>query len=392
MFYYVVQFFIGIVKWVQWLVLACCPPFVRWLVNRTYKKSGIYINGKHPWDLQVHNPKFYLRAATEFTLGVGEAYMDGWWDCEDLVEAYYRLFKAGPYIPPLTRIFCKIGYCVNRQSRKFSLEVAKKHYDLGNELFQSFLDINMNYSCAYWRNAKDLEQAQLHKMDLIARKLKLKPGMRVLDIGCGWGTMAKYLAENYGVTVVGYNISKEQVEYARRINHGLPVEIRMEDYRNANEKFDRVYSIGFFEHVGTKNHRTYFEVANRCLVDNGLHLVQSITICHKNLVNNDEWVSKYIFPHGQLPYDYEYFQSTRGLFIIEDYHNFGHDYYRTLMAWYERFVEAWPKLKDTYGDRFFRMWKYYLLTCAASFKSRRVNLIQLVMSKDGLLGGYDSER
>ncbi|CAG0882248.1 unnamed protein product [Cyprideis torosa] len=362
-------------------------------VKYNYSTWGIQLNGSRPFDIVVHNPKFYRRVAIGYTLGMGESYMEGWWDTEDMVELFCQLNRAGPFIPWHQRFIDWAGFKTsNRQVKELSKEIAEKHYNLGNDFFQSFLDSSMNYSCGYWAKADNLDQAQIDKMDLIARKLKLKPGMKVLDIGCGWGAMAKHLAQNYGVSVVGYNISKDQVEYARRNCEGLPVEIRLEDYRNVNEKFDRIYSVGFFEHVGRKNYRPFFEITNRCLVDDGLHLIQSITILHKHMITSDEWVNTYIFPHSQLPYDTDYSDYSQGLFFIEDMHNFGDDYRRTLLAWHQRFEQNWPKFKDTYGEKFYRMWRMYLLSSAGCFKSRRVNLLQVVMSKDGLAGGYRSVR
>ncbi|CAG0892512.1 unnamed protein product [Cyprideis torosa] len=343
---------------------------------------------------KVYTNKFYHRCAVDHSLGFGEAYMEGWWDCDDHVEMVFRLAKSGPYRPPSVKLRDTLEYMVNRQTLPRSKEVIKKHYDLGNDLYENFLDSTMNYTCAYWKDAANLEQAQLHKMDLIARKLKLKPGMHVLDLGCGFGSMAKYLAENYNVSVVAYNISEEQVNYARKSCSHLPVEVVLDDYRNAKGIYDRVYSVGLLEHVGRHNYRTYFEVVNRCLKEDGIHLLHAITVVHKDVPNKDRWSDTYIFPNGELPFAKDYSTYSAGLFIIEDLHNFGYDYYKTLMAWNRNFDKNWSKISQNpkYDQRFYRMWKNYLQGAAAFFKSRRFNLCQVVFSKDGLPEGYDSER
>ncbi|CAG0887285.1 unnamed protein product, partial [Cyprideis torosa] len=360
-------------------------------VKLKFREFGIRLGDKKkqpdlkPWDIDVHDPRFYRRVAVDHALGLGETYMEGWWDCDDILELWYRFYKAGPWIPFSARLVDWLGFVpINRQSEELSKEVAIKHYDLGNQLFSYMLDKNMCYSCGYWANADNLDQAQLDKMDLIARKLKLEPGMKVLDLGCGWGGMAKFLAEKYKVSVVGYNISKEQVAYARKLCADLPVEIRMEDYRKVNEKFDRIYHIGFFEHVGRKNYRKFFELTNRCLKDDGLHLVHTIAVIDKRIITTEEWTNTYIFPGGQLPYGADLDEYSQGYFIIEDLHNFGDDYHRTLLAWHKNFNDNWPKLRNLYGEKFYRMWNYYLLHCAATFKARKLHLLQAVMSKNGV--------
>jgi cyclopropane-fatty-acyl-phospholipid synthase len=269
--------------------------------------------------------------------------------------------------------------------------VGFKHYDLGNRLFEAMLDSRMNYTCGYWKNAKNLDEAQLHKLELTCQKLLLKPGMRMLDIGCGFGALAKYAAENYGVKVVGVTISKEQRDYAQQNCAGLPVEIRFQDYRDVNEKFDRIASLGMFEHVGHLNYRTYMNVANKCLSDDGIFLLHTIG-SKVSSVASDEWISKYIFPNGMLPSIPQIGNAAEGLFVMEDWHNFGADYDKTLMAWYANFNHHWDQLKSYYDERFYRMWKYYLLSCAGLFRARYTQLWQIVFTKQGILGGYQSPR
>jgi cyclopropane-fatty-acyl-phospholipid synthase len=357
--------------------------------------AGVHINGTNPWDIQVHNDEFYRRAITEGELGVGESYMDAWWDAEKVDEFFYRIIRAGidekirRKLSILIRLF--IARLFNLQSKRRAFIIGEKHYDLGNDLFQNMLDKRLNYSCAYWKDATGLDEAQENKLELICRKIYLKPGMRVLDIGCGWGAFGKYAAEKYQAEVVGITVSKEQVELGRKLCKGLPVEFKLIDYRDIHSKFDRIVSVGMFEHVGYKNYRTFFQVANRCLKDHGLFLLHTIGRL-KSLKTLDPWTNKYIFPNANLPSMAQLSQAFENLFVMEDLHNFGTDYDRTLMAWYENFVSNWDKIKSQFSERFFRMWKYFLLTDAGVFRARRNQLWQIVLSKKGIFGGYLSVR
>jgi cyclopropane-fatty-acyl-phospholipid synthase len=250
----------------------------------------------------------------------------------------------------------------------------------------------MNYSCGYWKDADNLAQAQENKMKLIGEKLKLEPGMKVLDIGCGWGALCKYLAREYQVQVVGCTISKEQADIARESCAGLPVDIQLIDYRDLDSKFDRIVSVGMFEHVGTANYKTFFKVAERCLEDDGIFLLHSIGVSHPGVPLIEPWFHKYIFPNGILPYHTDIPKNIDGLFIIEDWHNFSNDYAKTLTAWRENFKKSWPKLSERYGNTFYRMWYFYLSLSIGAFKSRKYQLWQIVLTKNGLEGGYESVR
>ncbi len=254
------------------------------------------------------------------------------------------------------------------------------------------LDKRMVYTCGYWRNANNLNDAQEAKLELTCKKLNLKPGMKVLDIGCGWGSFAKYAAEKYKVKVVGITISKEQVILGNKLCKGLPVEIRLQDYRDLNEKFDRIVSLGMFEHVGPKNYKTYMKVVDRCLKDDGLFLLHTIGT---NTIKGraDRWINKYIFPNGVLPSVNQITKSTEGLFVLEDWHNFREDYSKTLRAWHTNFNNNWDKIKKDYDERFKRMWNYYLVSMAAGFRvGKKFQLWQIVFSKNGVEGGYESVR
>ena len=357
--------------------------------------AGVKINGNNPWDIKIHDERFYNRVLAQRSLGLGEAYMDGWWDCEKLDEFFYRIQrsqidnKVKPGMPLLFEaLFARV---INMQSKGRAFQVGEKHYDLGNELFVNMLDKRMIYSCGYWKDAQTLDEAQENKLDLICRKLGLQPGMKILDIGCGWSGFSKYAAEKYQVKVVGITVSKEQVELGKIICAGLPVEIRLQDYREVDEKFDRIVSVGMIEHVGYKNYRTYMDVVNRCLNDDGLFLLHTIG-GDKSVTSVDPWMNRYIFPNGMLPSIKQLGGAFEGMFVMEDWHNFSADYDKTLMAWYRNLTGNWDKIKANYNERFHRMWNYYLLSCAGAFRARRIQLWQIVLSKHGIIGGYKSIR
>ena len=366
------------------------------LAKEILSLAGIEVNGPNSWDIRINNNNFYKRAVTEAELGIGESYMDGWWDCEQLDEMIFRIIKErlDEKVKRKASILFKLllARIINLQSKKRAFIIGERHYDLGNDLFRNMLDKRMNYSCAYWKNVNSLDEAQENKLELICKKLHLKAGMRVLDIGCGWSAFGKYAAEKYNVQTVGITVSKEQVELGKELCKGLPVEIRLQDYREVNEKFDRIVSIGMFEHVGYKNYRTYFQVAYRSLKDNGLFLLHTIGEV-KSVKSADAWTDKYIFPNGMLPSVAQLGKAVEGLFVIEDLHNLGADYDKTLMVWYKNFKESWNELKDRYSERFYRMWKYFLLSSAGAFRARTKNqLWQIVLSKNGAPGGYSAVR
>ncbi|MGI9391691.1 MAG: cyclopropane fatty acyl phospholipid synthase, partial [Boseongicola sp.] len=329
-------------------------------------------------------------------------YMDGWWTSDALDETMCRLVDNRDAIQGKFKFdFSLISLVVsakfrNRQSKRRAIKVAEKHYDIGNDLYEAMLDSNMQYSCGYWhRGAKDLEQAQLHKLELIAEKLKLAPGMTVLDIGCGWGGLAAHLAKNRGANVVGLTISNEQITFAKERYGKLGIDFVLEDYRTfTGQQFDRIVSVGMLEHVGHKNLRTYMECIYRYLKDDGICLIHSIGDTDSSTVA-DPWIDKYIFPNGMLPSVRQIGNAIVEPMVLEDWHNFGVSYEKTLLAWHERFVEAWPTLNRAgkYDDRFFKMWEYYLLASAGNFRSRRsAQLWQIVLSKSGVNGGYDAVR
>ncbi|HKK99163.1 MAG TPA: cyclopropane fatty acyl phospholipid synthase, partial [Desulfotignum sp.] len=355
----------------------------------------IRINGNRPWDIQINNPQFYQRVISGGSLALGESYMDGWWDCKALDEFFKRLLesridKKNKSLKPAILWEVFKARVMNLQSGARAFIIGRRHYDTGNRLFKIMLDKGLNYSCGYWHNACDLDEAQIGKLDLICRKIGLEQGMTVLDIGCGWGGFAKYAAETYGVKVKGITVSKEQAGYAREQSKGLDVTIELTDYHDLNEQFDRIVSIGMFEHVGWKNYKTFMEVVHRCLKDDGMFLLHTIA-GNTPAKSTDPWIGTYIFPNSMLPSASQIFRAAEGLFILEDLHSLGRYYDQTLMAWYDNFTQNWDRLKDEYDMRFFRMWRYYLLSCAASFRSRRNQLWQIVFSKQGIDHVFRSE-
>jgi cyclopropane-fatty-acyl-phospholipid synthase len=319
--------------------------------------------------------------------------MDGWWDCEALDQFFCRVFEGGLVKRGRKAALLKslTALLVDRNSLRRSRRVAERHYDLGNDLFIRMLGANMQYTCAYWQDAADLEQAQLAKMRLICDKLELEAGMRVLDLGCGFGTFARYMAAERGCRVTCYNISKQQIAYGREACRGLPVEIIEGDYRTAAGEFDRVVAVGLCEHVGKRHYPDLMRVADRCLGDRGLFLLHTIgNNVPRRVV--DPWFERYLWPNGLIPAVSQLAPAWEGLFVVEDLHNFGADYDRTLMAWWQNSQAAWEELPHSYDGRFRRMWRYYLLSCAAAFRTRQLQLWQVVLSKGRRPGVYRSVR
>lgn len=361
-------------------------------LQRFFATADVKINGDRPWDIQVKDERAYSRILRFHNLGLGESYMDGWIDCQRWDEFVTRILRSSveQEIRSNWRLlfYTLQGSLLNLGSKARAFQIGKTHYDIGNELYEKMLDKRMVYTCAYWRDANTLDEAQEAKLDLVCRKLKLEPGMRVLDIGCGWGSFAKFAAEKYGVRVVGVTVSREQAVLARKLCKGYDIEIRLQDYRDVDETFDRVVSLGMFEHVFYKNYRTYMDVVHRSIGEGGLFLLQTIG-GNPSVKSTDPWIHKYIFPNSMLPSAVQISDAVEGRFVMEDWHSFGPDYDKTLMAWYDNFDKHWPSLSHTYDDRFYRMWKYYLLSCAGTFRSRANQLWQIVLSKNGVMGGYD---
>ena len=368
------------------------------IIEKLLEQADIKINGNRPWDIKVLDERFYNRVLSQGALGLGESYMDGWWDSDALDETIFRAIRAGgeELISKnvTTAIHVIKSKILNLQTKIKSKDVTKEHYDIGDDLYMAMLDPYSQYTCAYFKDTNDLNVAQEKKMDLICRKIHLKPTDEVLDIGCGWGGFALWMAEKYGCKVTGINLAEGQVRYAKNHIKNSNVEILNMDYRDIprfQRKFDKVTSVGMMEHVGYKNHRKLMENVKEVIKPSGLFLLHHCAV-DKSMTTSNQWTTKYIFPGAILPSMAQIAKSAEGLFVMEDWHNIGAHYDPTLMAWYKNFETAWPQLKDHYGERFFRMFRYYLLTSAGGFRARDLELWQTVFSPEGIVGGYQSVR
>ena len=354
------------------------------VIGNLLRTAGVTINGQKPYDIQVHDERFYKRALADRELGIGEAYMGGWWSSHKLDETVSRLLSANLQdamrpSPALIKT-AVAARLTNPQKKSKAYKNASAHYAIGNDLYERMLDSRMIYSCAFWRGAKTLEEAQVAKLDRICKKLHLRKGMTLLDIGCGWGGFSKYAAENYGVKVTGVSPVAEQVKVAKERTKDLDVTILQKDFREITGKYDRIVSIGMFEHVGPKNYQRFFDICNDLMNDDGIMLHHTIGNT-KTVKATDPWINKYIFPGGVIPSIAQIARAAEGKLVIEDLENFGPDYDKTLLAWHKNFVKNYPEIKDKYDERFNKMWEYYLLSCAGAFRARKIQLWQIVLSK-----------
>ena len=345
--------------------------------------AGIEVGGDRAQDIAVHDDRFWARVIADRELGLGESYQEGWWDANQLdefiAEAQTLDLRSLVRLRPALALHIVKARARNRQTVRRARRNAGAHYNIGNDLYERMLDKRMIYSCGYWRRADDLDQAQQHKLELICRKLHLEPGMRLLDIGCGWGGFARFAAVEHGVRVTGVTPAGEQARLAEEICSGLPVDIRGCDYRDVRGRFDRIVSIGMLEHVGPRNLKSFFQRCNDLLVDDGMMLHHTIgSLESKN--HTDPWFDKYIFPGGVVPSLALISSATEKDWVIEDVHNFGPYYDRTLMAWHRNVTAAWDDL-PAYDERFRRTWDYYLLSSAGSFRARALQLWQIVFTR-----------
>jgi len=376
------------------------------IIKSLLEGIGITINGNNVYDPHVHNEDFYRRVLRQGSLGLGESYMDSWWDCEKLDQFFHKIIVAdlNGRVSANWKIMFGVAWnsILNAGRKSKAFEIGKRHYDIGNDLYRAMLDTRLTYTCGYWGNAKDLNGAQEAKLDLVCRKIGLKRGQKILDIGSGWGSFMGYAAEKYGVTAVGTTVSKEGKAFADTLYKNLPVETQLQDYRDVNaptsheasegqRKFDHIVSLGMFEHVGYKNYQTIMKVVHNALKDGGLFLLHTIG-GNRSARGTDPWIGKYIFPNSMLPSMKQISKAIEGLFVMEYWHNFGADYDKTLMAWHKNFEDNWDTIKSSYDERFYRMWRYYLLSMAGAFRARKNQLWQLVLSKKGVPGGYVSVR
>jgi cyclopropane-fatty-acyl-phospholipid synthase len=360
-------------------------PGQKHLIETLFNCAGIKTNGPNPWDIQINDKKIYNRILRDKSMGIGETYMEGMWDCDQVDEFIYRILTANIDSEIRSSLKMLLSYLsallFNHQSRRRAHRVAKQHYDLGNDLFMSFLDPYNQYSCAYFDGTEDLKQAQINKMDLICQKIRLGQVDKLLDIGCGWGGFSRYAAEHYGCNVTAVNISGEQIRYAKEFCKNLPVNVMNCEYRDIKGTFDKIVSVGMFEHVGQKNYKTFMRVVERCLKNNGIFLLQTIG-SNDSQVKCEPWIAKYIFPNSMLPSIAQIGKAAKNL-VMESWQNLGTHYEKTLIAWNNNFQKAWPNLKGRYDERFKRMWEYYLLSCAGAFRARYIQIWQIVFTKCG---------
>lgn len=354
------------------------------LGRRLLARAGIRVNGDQPWDISVHDRRFYRRVLAHGALGLGESYMDGLWDCDRLDLLVCRLLRSGLHRhgqrDPWFFLYRLVSPLINHQSRHRSRTVGRRHYDIDPELYRLMLDREMIYSCGYWARARDLDTAQTDKLELIARKLELRPGMRLLDIGCGWGGLLRHAHLTRGVEGVGITISRRQAELARQRCHGLPIRILCQDYRDIQGQFDRAVSVGMFEHVGPGNYAAYMRIVHDHLVDDGRFLLHTIGVTG-NRPGIDPWVIRYIFPNAVLPTAASICNTACPPFLLADWHNLGDDYIKTLAAWHHNFNQHWETLSSRHDERFRRMWNYFLLYFMGGFRARHIQPWQIVLSK-----------
>jgi cyclopropane-fatty-acyl-phospholipid synthase len=353
-------------------------------------QADVHFNGDNDWDIQVKHHKLYDRIIQDGSLGFGESYMDGWWECKDLEGLFARLLKSKIHrkykelITPGT-FFDLLKLQMSKKVDPY--QVGRHHYDIGNDLYEKMLGKSMAYSCGYWKGCTTLDESQDAKYELICQKMDLKPNMLVLDIGCGWGSLMAYMCQKYDVRCVGLTVSSNQKEWIDSNYQKLDMECHLMDYKEFSlisnsdfGEFDRVVSVGMFEHVGLSNYSSFLNICYDLLKDGGLFLLHTIGNQFTD-TDFDPWIDTYIFPNGKLPSISQIVGHIENTFVLEDLHNFGPYYEKTLLAWFNNFDKAWPKLREVYGDRFYRMWKYYLYSCAGAFKARNIHLWQIVLTK-----------
>jgi cyclopropane-fatty-acyl-phospholipid synthase len=364
-------------------------------MQRLLAEADIAVNGSRPWDPQIHSDEFWTRLYAQGTLGLGEAYMDGIWDVADMAEFFNKVLRGN--VPRGVRLTPNLLWQVtqarllNMQNMSRSKRVAEVHYS-ETDAYRASLDKRMTGSCGYWTaGVSTLDEAQEAKLDLVCRKIGLQPGQLVWDIGCGWGAFMGFAAERHGAHCVGVTVSPDQAAYGRERYKHLPVEFQVKDYREFTGKADHVVSMGMFEHVGHRNYRTYFEAARRAIRDDGLFMLHTIGSQHTSQTI-EPWLERYIFPGGVIPSMAQIGKAIDELFTVIDVHNIGPHYDRTLSAWYENFERNWKKDRTPAEERFFRLWKYYLLSCAGGFRSKVLQVWQFVFSTRGVPDGYVTQR
>jgi len=350
----------------------------------------------------IHDERFFVRALTGADIGIGESYMDGDWTSPDIValvklairnlrlfDSKHRIFSA------VRRFLAQARHRLRGNSVSGSRRNIREHYDLGNEFYQLFLDKQMAYSSGYFLREDDsLDTAQTQKFDLICRKLRIEPGDRILEIGCGWGGFALHAAKNYGAHVTALTISPAQYEFARNrleMENATPgkIELLKQDYRETGGEFDKIVSIEMFEAVGFRHYDEFFGTCDRLLKSNGSMLLQTIALREQELPEyrkRVDWIQRYIFPGSELASLSEVLRSLARVTQLSlfDSESLGMHYAQTLAIWRERFFQNVARVRALgFDERFQRMWDFYLAWCEGAFRERYINVGQFVFAKNG---------
>ena len=373
-------------------------------VRDLFSQVEIEVNGSNPWDPQVHNPAAYNMMVSRGSVGLGETYMHGYWDCEQLDQFFARvtsvdLRKLIPVNFPTVSL--AVGaYLKNRQLPKAAWEVGRMHYDLPDEVWEATLDSAMTGSCAYYRNPTDtLEEAQLNKCRMTLDKVGLKSGHSLLDIGVGWAAFSGLAAQEYGAHPIGITVSEGQKAYIHK-RYGEAIDVRVNPWQETElrEPVDCIVSAEMFEHVGSDNYRSFFEFCRRSIKEDGLMNLHTI-VRHTPSKHIDPWMDKYIYPGGCIPTLGQITTAVHGLFHVVDVHDIGGHYPATLRAWMDNFRRNWDSVKSLGSARlgmdpevFCRMWLYHYMASAGGFMSSRISVHQIVLSPNGVPGRYQSIR
>ena len=350
------------------------------------QQADIRVDGSRPWDIKICHPDFFKCIMQQGLLGLGESYMDGWWECERVDILIYKFLtgRLDEYLPihlhNILNLFS--AKLLSLKPDHVSLTSGNKEHEIGYDIFAVMLDNYMQYSCGLWREGTSLDEAQTAKLQMICEKLQLSPGMRILDLGCGWGGTAEYMARHYGVYVEGITDSTEQQKVAQARCRDLDVTIMLGDFHDCiDDQFDRIISLGTLQNIELRNYQAFFKRIANSLNPDGRCLLQSIG--KDQFVNHvGLWINKYIFPRGCLPSEEQIVRSTQPYLHIEDWINLGGDYDKTFMSWEKRINDAWPELKDNYSPRFKRMLDYYLCSCAGFLRAKKLNMWQMVFSRN----------
>ena len=360
-------------------------------VGAFLNRAGLQVDGPNEFDPKVTSDEFYRMVTLKGMLGLGESYVLGHWDCEDLEVFFLRAFRSGlleELANALPMKIMRFMYGVsNPQSVIRAKHNAQDHYAKQEAVVLSMTGRRKAYTCARWTdpldpNEVDIDIAQERKLQLIYNKLCLNPGKKTLDIGCGWGSLIGFLAER-GVDSYGITPVDSQIEYIRNA-YGGTVKVAVSDYRDRPADwnlFDAVVSVGMYEHVGRKNADAYMHAVNNMLAPESLALTHCFGIANSKVPLVDPWTEKYIFPGVYLPTLSEIVQASENADLrVVDVEEMGIHYQKTLRSWNKNFVEAWPMLKQnqSFNPCFFRMWRYYLLIAAAAFGARKIDLWQII--------------